>query len=519
MVNHYSLINRKKLDKLLGIFLLSIFFIIGILTIFWRPFIDEADNLVTGWLISQGEILYTDIFSHHFPFAYYWVAFIITLFGKSIFIVRLSVLIFQTILFGIAIYYYQKWTTIGLVAVCWAIFRLFYRGNVVLYSSFSGPALFVIFIITISIYQRISLSKKTRLLLSALCGIAFLSDPLSIYPITIMILFILLKNPRKGLLTVCFFTGFLVIILFFMIASKSLINFYQDAIYFNQFIYSKYVHTSALRIRPFFETVIYGLNITDSAWLNFDPFYQISLQSTKFDTWAFTGLFYRIIIIFGSILLMIKKEYRTAWFIYLFSAASITISAWEFRAQAFVLISLFIACAIILGDFQVNKTRKLLSGINLLTRIAASIILFWGLLRSTTFLFQNHDQFLYSNTFANYETTGRHIKDLACNSPNVKLIDYPGGLYINWFSGLKPISRYSFMWPWVAEIGLPEVTQALSQTQIEAIVIREESVVWGLYDTRDFLLPLDKYLQENYKLIENNVYLSPELAIKHNSCK
>ena len=63
---------------------------------------DEADNLVVGLLLTRGYVLYRDVFSHHFPFPYYWVAAIVSLFGKSIFAVRLSVWLFQIVSFGIA---------------------------------------------------------------------------------------------------------------------------------------------------------------------------------------------------------------------------------------------------------------------------------------------------------------------------------------------------------------------------------------------------------------------------------
>lgn len=37
---------------------------------YYHEFTDEADNIVTGWLVSEGERLYGSVFSHHFPLAY-----------------------------------------------------------------------------------------------------------------------------------------------------------------------------------------------------------------------------------------------------------------------------------------------------------------------------------------------------------------------------------------------------------------------------------------------------------------
>jgi hypothetical protein len=57
-----------------GMVLLSISFLIALTKVYYSRFVDEGDNLSVGWLLSQGSILYRDVFSHHFPFPYYWVA-------------------------------------------------------------------------------------------------------------------------------------------------------------------------------------------------------------------------------------------------------------------------------------------------------------------------------------------------------------------------------------------------------------------------------------------------------------
>lgn len=499
-------------DRMIGVALLTFFFVTGLLTIYWRPFVDEADNLVTGWLISQGEVLYRDIFSHHFPFTYYWVAAIIALFGKSIFAVRLSILIFQIFIFSITLKFNKRWVLIGITAVCWGIFRLFYRGNVVLYSSISGPALFAVFVITYSTIRQGAFSKSAIFSIATLSGVAFLSDPLSIYPIAIAYIFLFINNPKKGLLSGLFFSGILGIYLLYLLASGTFTDFWQSAIYFNQVIYNKYTPSAALRIGVFLETTFKGLNLFDTAWLNFNPLYPLSLQSTKFDSWAFTGFFYRLAIIIGSMVLAIRKEFRTAIFTYLFCAAAITISPWEFRAQALILITLFVIVTFCSGDIVPKISNKVITGFLWMLRVAATAAFLLLIIRSSIYLYQNRSQFSYENTFRQLEISGVQIRELGCYSPEVRLISYPGGVYNYWFSGLKPVSRYAYMWPWVAEVGLSEVIEALDQPGILAIAIREESVVWGIYDTRNFLAPLDRYLVDNYYDVGTGIYISPALA-------
>jgi len=107
--------NQTKFNKnnnFISLILISISFLIGIFTIYMGEFGDESDNLIIGYLITQGYDLYSDIFSHHFPFTYYWVAFVITIFGNLIFFTRLSIFfkkfIPMTLLFRITLTPYSR---------------------------------------------------------------------------------------------------------------------------------------------------------------------------------------------------------------------------------------------------------------------------------------------------------------------------------------------------------------------------------------------------------------------------
>ncbi len=304
------------------------------------------------------------------------------------------------------------------------------------------------------------------------------------------------------------------IYLLYLLISGTFSDFWQNAIYFNQAIYNKYTPASALRIGPFLETTIKGLNLFDPVWRNYDPLYHFSLQSTKYDSWIFTGFLYRLTIIVGCVFLTIRKEFRRAIFTYLFCAAAITISPWEFRAQTFILIALFMAASFCCGDIFPTISNKILT-ISLWTlRLATAAAWLWVIMRSSMYLYQNRTQFTYDNTFRQYEISGAQIREIGCNSPDVRLISYPGGVYNYWFSSFQPVSGYSYMWPWVAEVGLSNVIEGLDQPGILAIAIREDAVVWGLYDTRDYLAPLDDYLNKKYIARGNGIFISPELESK-----
>jgi hypothetical protein len=53
---------------------------VAVRTWYWHP--DEHDNLVAGWLVARGWRLYADVFSHHMPLPYLWVAAMNSLLGS-----------------------------------------------------------------------------------------------------------------------------------------------------------------------------------------------------------------------------------------------------------------------------------------------------------------------------------------------------------------------------------------------------------------------------------------------------
>lgn len=512
LVNEDTKSKKINPDKILGAALLLLFFVVGLLTIYSRPFVDEADNLVTGWMISQGKILYKDIFSHHFPLPYYTVAFLVSIFGKSLFIIRVSILIFQSLCFFTSMLFYRKWIPIGLTAITWSIFRLFYRGNVFLYSSISGPALFCLFIICFSIINNNHFSKSALLVITVLSGIALFSDPLSIYPILIVYLLLFLKDFKKGVISISLLGGITSLYVLYLLLSKSFSDFLTNAIYFNSFIYDKYTPASPFRFSTIIENLITGLNIFNSAWLNFNPFYSLTFTSLGFDSWAFTGFFYRGIIIIGVILLILNRKYLLAAFTYIYSASIMSISPWEFRAQGFVLVCLFVTFIIISGHIKPKLVNHFQTIVYYTLRVLIISIVAWVIYRSLIFIYPNRTSLTYHNSFGNYELSSTYFQELTCNQNDVYLLNYPGGLYSNWFSELKPFSKYAFMWPWVAEIALPELENELSIPGTLAIIHIEDAVIWGLYDTRDYLMPLTTYLEKNYSKVDNNTYISPALA-------
>jgi|LGVF01.1.fsa_nt_gb hypothetical protein len=515
---------KTKIDSnWTGWTLLAVSFCIGCLTIYWGEFVDEADNLVVGSLISRGHVLYRDIFSHHFPFPYYWTAVVVNFFGKSIFLARLSVWLFQVVSFGIAIKLSRYHLSLGLAALIWSILRPLYRGNLVLYSSFAGASLVVVFALTLAILQqRINGTWKHSLAIGFFSTISILSDPLSVYAVVISLACLLTKDLKRG--TIASF--FVVIGLFcytgFLVASGTFKDFLIDAIFFNSQIYAKYNYTNPLRIREFWDMVITGLEITDKDWLSFNPFKPINTEYTQFDRWFFSGFLYRLAIVTSTIFLTLRKQFRSAIFLYLFASAILIINKWDFRGQPFVIVSLIAVSAVITREWWYVERNKVIKTSQVAVGLLVGFMVIWLNVRTITHFFVNRNALLYETHFAGYETEAARIRELSCNQSNVKLAYYPGGTYFYWFTDMAPVSNYVFMWPWVAEVGLSDVIKELSQKQVLAIVARKDSLIWGQYDTKKYLRPLDEYLENNYVRLPTRgssrfadvLYISPELSVQ-----
>jgi formate/nitrite transporter FocA (FNT family) len=128
-------------------------------------------------MLSRGSVLYRDVFSHHFPFAYYWIAIVTGLFGPSIAAARVSVLLFEIGSFAWVMYLTRYFTPIGVLCLLWNIVGLFFFSNLVLYTGFTSVALTAAFIVTIAILsKRIAAGRKELLTLGIFATVAVLSN-------------------------------------------------------------------------------------------------------------------------------------------------------------------------------------------------------------------------------------------------------------------------------------------------------------------------------------------------------
>ncbi len=414
----------------LGWLLLAVAFLIGCFTLYVNSFADEADNLVVGLLLTRGSVLYRDIFSHHFPFPYYWSAAMISLFGKSIFGLRLSVWVFQILAFGIALWLSDLPLSCGLAALVWSIIRHIYRGNMVLYSMFSGPALVVVFAIALSVaMHRVHFTWKHIVAVGVFSIVSILSDPLAVYPIAIALLYLLVTKPKNGMVASMVIGAGLLSYAAALLASGTLQNFVDDALLFNTQIYAKYTNANPVRIKALLEMAIKGLGIADPSWMNLDPFKAITYTYTDFDRWIFTGFLFRFALILGTVFLTLQKDFRAASFLYLFACGTLVIKEWGFRATGFILIALIGISAIITREWW-RESKDKRKYIQITSGVVVGLMVLWLGLRVLTYTFvQQPHELAYEINFGHFESQAAAIKKMTCNQPNVSLAFYPKGVY------------------------------------------------------------------------------------------
>ena len=297
----------------------------------------------------------------------------------------------------------------------------------------------------------------------------------------------------------------------FFLVSGIFNDFLNSAILFNQNIYSKYSYTNPIRFLNFGNYVISGLKISDPMWWNFQLMKPFVETYQQVDSWFFTGGLFRLSVLVVSLVFLLKRYYKISLFIYFFSCATLVIKEWEFRAQPFVIISIFILIFGFFSEFSKFNRNRFLKFFQVFSGSILFLSLFWLLIRISIVSVENYETQSYRTQLTGVQISNIEFKSISCNLQGVKLGYYPAGLYNYWLSDFKPLSKYLFLWPWNAEIGLHEVIEKMKQQDQNIIIVREDFVIWGLFDTKIYLDEMDEYLNANYHQITESIYISPHL--------
>ena len=390
-----------------------------------------------------------------------------------------------------------------------------------LYSSFCAPSILVIFCITLSVLQhKIKMNGKHSLAIGIFSVISLLCDPLSIYAIMISLFLLLTANPNKALKSIGYISvGFLFFALI-LVSTGTFKAFTDDALLFNMHVYGKYVDADPQRFVKILKIALKGLFITDTIKPNLVQL-RCMISNIHFENLLLTGFIYRFSIIAIATMLAFKREYRASALVYLFASALLAIDSITYRAQPFVIVSSYAVAAVITGEFWQKGKKGTITISQRIVSVATCLVIVCMLYRVADARIRHPFLYSYENAFSSLEALSSEINELACGQQNVKLAVYPGSIYPYWFTGMQPVSKYIFMWPWVAEIAMGDVIEELGEKDELAIIIIGKNPVWGKYYPKQYLQPLFEYLEENYLQIvtiktnlktSNDIFVSPELA-------
>lgn len=504
---------KMSRQQLGGWLLLLTALVIGILTAGWGTFADEGDNLVIGDMLLRGGVLYRDLFSHHFPFAYYWVAATIPLAGKSIYSLRVLVWIFEIACFATAMWATRWHLALGLAACLWSLVGVFFYNTHVVYYVFGAATMLVVTSITLAVlYDRVRLTWPLAAIIGA-CGIiALLSNPLLAYGFGIALLFLASKDWRKTLGSAALAGAGLLLYAGFLMFAGDWPIFWQRAIVFNSEIYSKYIgpYAKPVRFSMLLDMMTGGLGILEPEWRNLNPLAPV-LDYYQFERWFYTGLFYRIALLGAVVLFAGQRRWRAAAFLYLAAAAALLVGGIGGRIQYFALLALFAIAALITQAWWPwhGRPQKIAAAA---VSVLVAVMALWPAARAANAMYDHRAELVTMSQFDGVKAQADQIRAAVCGQTDVDLAWYPDGTYRAWFSGLRPLGGYSIMWPWVAEEGLPVVMPLLADPATKALVVVEDYTVWDQYDTKEYLKPLLDYVKANYADLGNGWYLSPAAA-------
>jgi hypothetical protein len=526
---------RRQLERpSIGYALLALSVIIALFQVYFVYYNigDEGDSLTTGWLVADGWVLYKDIFSHHFPFSYLWIAIVVKLFGASLLAIRLSLVLLRTVVLAIAMRVSGYTLALGLAALGWSLVGHLYLGNEVLYQSFSGIFIVGGFAIGLSLLAEGGRGGRLRSFVAGLfLGVAMTTDPLMTLPSIVLMFAVTLYSMFNGVgeegrdgggsFIISLLFGILAGILpaiMYLLLNDSLGDFYQNAILFNSQVYSKYA--PPITLNEIIKPAISGLGILDRQWRYYlSPFFEWTTFEF-IDRWVFIGLLSRLSVVLVSLTLLLERRFISAIFGYLFGAMVLVRSETFFHASPFKFLAFFCICWLIGRGFRYQEDAESENGAKrpileasrtalVLSWVGITTAFIWLGFRGGKFLIDNASKLSYSQNFDVVEGNAGFLTKVTCDLDDAYVLIYPLDPIQYFLSEIPPASKYHFLTPWVAEVGQGQAIDDLSDG-MNLVYLNRGTSVWG-YQVEIYLADLITFLDKQYVQIEPNYYASREL--------
>lgn len=410
---------------------------------------DESDHIAAGYLMKAGRLLYSEHFSHHFPFPYYWIYAFTPLWSpdapaRTLTVFRLSLLILYLVSFGLVYLSYRQNRT-RIAFALWVLllssYFVIYHGYVVISETFSTLFLSSICALVIPVmlgWEKSTLLTRTFLIIFATC--AFWTQPLMGLLFVVPLLITKPKDLLKVTLAITVLN--LLPILFFWLTGQ-LNDFIFQGLYFNFAIYSPY----------YIEILHQGTNITNPHPIIFfliNEYYMFTqfhdpIQIVQFivHLTVFLGLWFTI---------KTRNVHTISLFFILFIAARLR----EVKAVPGVAFNSgmypFIAFGSLLLVFYIVKGQ---ASSNIKHRYSLLVLFALTLFISAYSMYPIFRQSLLPeynyHVFWSYrQDKGNLIKKLS--KPNESVLIYPHDVELYYFADRKPPDRFTYWFPWINDV-------------------------------------------------------------------
>ena len=474
-----------------------------------QNFVDEGSNLDMASSVLRGLHLYRDIFENHFPLPVYLSAGVIFFAGTSLPLVRLAVFFMDAAMF-LAVFRVSRLSfPVGFAAAVWALISPYYFGSLLLYDNLAmmgGLALGTVCFAALS--RDLEPSRSMFVLLAAAGFVATMSNPFFALVTFIAIgsLFFAPRIPRMFVVKLGITIAVPIAAYFsYLAATGALGYFYSYVIVFNTTTYQKY---ASLSVPPLIEKQLLMFDIFNRDWLqSFNPWrFNPITFSPIFDQWVFSGLFYRVGAIAACLLFVVRRNYRTALFLYLFVAALPLRGDQLFHAAPFVLFCLFLVGVLIEESLSVAQPWKVMT---LGLCVAPTLVLAFSGARYVA-------RHALQSDFSGLMAEANFIREAARNRSDAQLGHYPEGNYMYYLTGLRRVSKFGDFQPMVADIGRAELDADLKRASSLVLVLDTAGSVWEHpnYVTLESEIAYAKkhLIKENFGWV--TTYVSPSIAGK-----
>jgi hypothetical protein len=398
---------------------------------------DEFDNILGGWYILHGRLIYTGFFTHHGPVAYYIAALVEIFSGRSFVRFRLVYAVFLLAYFLWTYLFIKKRVGAAkarpylyFVPVI-GISATYFWGHMLLADSISGFFLTPVYaLLLLKIFYHENLKRKDFVFISVLTALAWLSSLTYTYFILFAIVCSLgyylyyqpeRANKKEFLQTLGIFFAPYVVFLIYLILTGSLSDYIYQAITFNEkyYIYNYPRPAGSTHINP----VRYAIVIAHDV---LGDFFQLAQQALTFN-FAYP---FNITLVLANIVLIIflltRRNYYFAIFLILFliyvNARSdpLTSKETDYQSAVYIMISLFNICFILPAvyrelNFQIAASKRIILSTGFL--LIAVYSLFTGF-----FLFSKW----FDKAYSKYMGTAPLIYDRPTIAPVINAVVTPG---------------------------------------------------------------------------------------------